>query len=164
MVENPVTIENSSRPPSVPRYLVLRTRERLGHPDIDEIALKRYPEQPTVSSKLRKDILFEGAAWSKSIAYLQGDLNDPGTYRGLGDHLAGLDRKAGTAGNYLFYLAVADRFFSVAISGLGAAGLVDEKQGQWRRVVIEKPFGHASQAAAPPRRRGQTRPGATCRD
>jgi glucose-6-phosphate 1-dehydrogenase len=76
------------------------------------------------------------------MTYLQGDLNDPGTYRRLGDHLAGLDKKVGTAGNYLFYLAVADRFFSVAVSGLGAAGLVDEKQGQWRRVVIEKPFGH----------------------
>ena len=76
------------------------------------------------------------------MTYLQGDLNDPGTYRRLGDHLVGLDKKVGTAGNYLFYLAVADRFFSVAVSGLGAAGLVDEKQGQWRRVVIEKPFGH----------------------
>ena len=76
------------------------------------------------------------------MTYLEGDLNDPGTYRRLRDHLAGLDETAGTAGNYLFYLAVADRFFSVAVSGLGAAGLTDEKGGQWRRVVIEKPFGH----------------------
>src|SRR5215469_8379534 len=85
------------------------------------------------------------AAWrwlTDRMTYLQGDLNDPGTYRRLRDHLAGLDETAGTAGNYLFYLAVADRFFSVAISGLGAAGLADEKAGRWRRVVIEKPFGH----------------------
>jgi glucose-6-phosphate 1-dehydrogenase len=85
------------------------------------------------------------AAWgwlTDRMTYLQGDLNDPGTYQRLGDHLAALDSKAGTAGNYLFYLAVADRFFSVAISGLGAAGLANEKPGQWRRVVIEKPFGH----------------------
>jgi glucose-6-phosphate 1-dehydrogenase len=85
------------------------------------------------------------AAWrwlTERMTYLQGDLNDPGTYRRLGDHLAALDKKTGTASNYLFYLAVADRFFRVAISGLGAAGLVNEKPGQWRRVVIEKPFGH----------------------
>src|ERR1700674_1367062 len=63
-------------------------------------------------------------------------------YRQLGEHLAGLDKTAGTAGNYLFYLAVADRFFSVAVAGLGAAGLVTETHGRWRRVVIEKPFGH----------------------
>jgi glucose-6-phosphate 1-dehydrogenase len=56
--------------------------------------------------------------------------------------LAELDKTAGTAGNYLFYLAVADRFFSVAVAGLGTAGLVTERDRQWRRVVIEKPFGH----------------------
>ena len=60
------------------------------------------------------------------MSYLQGDL-DPGTYRRLGEHLAGLDKTAGTAGNHLFYLAVADRFFGVAVAGLGAAGLVTEE-------------------------------------
>jgi len=75
-------------------------------------------------------------------SYLQGDLNDPGTYRRLGEHLAELDRTSGTAGNRLFYLAVADRFFSAVVAALGAAGLVAEKGRQWRRVVIEKPFGH----------------------
>ena len=76
------------------------------------------------------------------MSYLQGDLNDPATFRRLGEHLSQLDQSDGTAGNYLFYLAVADRFFSVAVDGLGAAGLVREQKGQWRRVVIEKPFGH----------------------
>jgi glucose-6-phosphate 1-dehydrogenase len=76
------------------------------------------------------------------MSYVQGDLNDPGTYRRLGEHLAGLDKKAGTSGNYLFYLAIADRLFGAVVTGLGAAGLVTERDGQWRRVVIEKPFGH----------------------
>jgi glucose-6-phosphate 1-dehydrogenase len=85
------------------------------------------------------------AVWrwlAERMSYLQGDLNDPGTYDRLGQHLAELDKTAGTAGNHLFYLAVADRFFSVAVAGLAAAGLVTERDGQWRRVVIEKPFGH----------------------
>ncbi len=76
------------------------------------------------------------------MSYLQGDLNDPATFRRLAENLAVLDKTAGTAGNYLFYLAVADRFFGPAVAQLGAAGLVTEKDGQWRRVVIEKPFGH----------------------
>jgi glucose-6-phosphate 1-dehydrogenase len=76
------------------------------------------------------------------MSYLQGDLNDPGMYQRLGAHLAELDKSAGTAGNHLFYLAVADRFFKVVVAGLGAAGLTTEPDGQWRRVVIEKPFGH----------------------
>jgi glucose-6-phosphate 1-dehydrogenase len=79
---------------------------------------------------------------TKRMSYLQGDLNDPDAYRRLNEHLTGLDKTAGTAGNRLFYLAIADRFFSVAVAGLGAAGLVTETNNQWRRVVIEKPFGH----------------------
>ena len=85
------------------------------------------------------------AAWrwlADRMSYLQGDLSDEQTHRRLRKHLAGLDKAAGTAGNYLFYLAVADRLFGVTIAKLGAVDLVTERDGQWRRVVIEKPFGH----------------------
>lgn len=76
------------------------------------------------------------------MSYVQGDLSDAQTYKRLNDHLIELDKDAGTSGNRLFYLAIADRFFSVAVDGLGEAGLLAEKDGQWRRVIIEKPFGH----------------------
>jgi len=76
------------------------------------------------------------------MTYLRGDLTDAGMYRRLGEHLAALDRTAGTNGNHLFYLAIADRFFGTVVAALGAAGLVKEDNGHWRRVVIEKPFGH----------------------
>jgi glucose-6-phosphate 1-dehydrogenase len=81
-------------------------------------------------------------AWhwlTSRMSYVQGDLNDPTMYRRLSEHLA---ERHGVEGNYLFYLAVADRFFSVVVAGLGASGLTTERDGQWRRVVIEKPFGH----------------------
>jgi glucose-6-phosphate 1-dehydrogenase len=68
-------------------------------------------------------------AWrwlTSRMSYLQGDLNDPGMYQRLGKHLAELEKSAGTAGNCLFYLAVADRFFKVVVAGLGAAGLTTE--------------------------------------
>src|SRR5262249_25050760 len=42
----------------------------------------------------------------------------------------------------LFYLAVADRFFAPVIEQLGRAGLVQQSERAWRRVIIEKPFGH----------------------
>jgi glucose-6-phosphate 1-dehydrogenase len=88
---------------------------------------------------------FAQATWqwlTDRMSYLPGDLNNPETYRRLGEHLAGLDKSAGTAGNRLFYLAVGDRFFGPAIAALGAANLASESDGQWRRVIIEKPFGH----------------------
>ncbi|HKF59910.1 MAG TPA: hypothetical protein VKB42_01025, partial [Dongiaceae bacterium] len=68
-------------------------------------------------------------AWNtltSRMSYLQGDLTDPNAYQRIGKHLAGLDRDKGTAGNYLFYLAIADRFFGTAVERLGAAGLVRE--------------------------------------
>ena len=87
----------------------------------------------------------DSKAWqwlTERMSYVQGDLNDAQTYKRLDDHLIELDKTAGTSGNRLFYLAIADRFFQVAVAGLGAADLLTEKNGQWRRVIIEKPFGH----------------------
>lgn len=81
------------------------------------------------------------------MSYLQGDLTDSATFRNLGKHLSEQDEKEGTGGNHLFYLAIADRLFSVAVKGLGEADLVTERDGRWRRVVIEKPFGHDASSA-----------------
>ena len=41
----------------------------------------------------------------------------------------------------LFYLAVASQLFGTIVERIGEAGLAEEKQGAWRRVIIEKPFG-----------------------
>ena len=76
------------------------------------------------------------------MSYLQGDLNDPGAYRRLGELLAALGKATDGPRDHLFYLAIADRFFGPVVAGLGAAGLTTERDGRWRRVVIEKPFGH----------------------
>jgi glucose-6-phosphate 1-dehydrogenase len=56
--------------------------------------------------------------------------------------LAEVDTQKQTGGNYLFYLAVADRFFGSTIEQIAKAGLAEEANGVWRRVVVEKPFGH----------------------
>jgi glucose-6-phosphate 1-dehydrogenase len=85
------------------------------------------------------------------VEYIKGDLNDPGLYQTLKQHIEGSSR---TGGNCLFYLAVADRFFAPVVTQLGKAGLFEEnwdedgKQPEhWRRVVIEKPFGHDEASA-----------------
>jgi glucose-6-phosphate 1-dehydrogenase len=76
------------------------------------------------------------------MSYQQGDLNNPDSYTQLKKKLEEIDGSQHTAGNYLFYLAIADRFFGSAVEQLGRSELACEKDGQWRRVVIEKPFGH----------------------
>ena len=82
--------------------------------------------------------------WLKSrMFYLKGDLQDPGTYEAVKNKLAELENSHRTGGNALFYLAVADRFFGTVVDGLGRAELTRTADGgPWRRVVIEKPFGH----------------------
>jgi glucose-6-phosphate 1-dehydrogenase len=76
------------------------------------------------------------------MSYLKGDLNNPDSFAQLKTKLAGIDGNAHTGGNYLFYLAIADRFFATVVEQLGRSELACEKESAWRRVVIEKPFGH----------------------
>jgi glucose-6-phosphate 1-dehydrogenase len=53
-----------------------------------------------------------------------------------------VDLERHTDGNYLFYLATAPKFFAHIVQQLAKAGLSTQENGRWRRVVIEKPFGH----------------------
>jgi len=76
------------------------------------------------------------------MSYLQGDLTDPGTYQRLAAHLKELKKTVGASDNHLFYLAISDRFFATAVSGLAKAKLTRQSAENWRRVIIEKPFGH----------------------
>jgi len=84
----------------------------------------------------------EALAWFRQrLHYLRGDFADPATFANLRDQLAALDATQHTGGNYLFYLATAPKFFSPIVQQLGAAKLSLQENNQWRRVVIEKPFG-----------------------
>ena len=89
-------------------------------------------------------IPFDEEAWgflADRISFIGGDLNDAEIYRQLGAHLKKIDAQNGTQGNVVFYLAVAASMFGPIVDQLGAAGLVDQSEGNFRRVIIEKPFG-----------------------
>ena len=96
------------------------------------------------------------AAWGRlagAMAYIQGDITKPDVYADIRRALDDAEKTHGTLGNVIFYLAVADRFFGIVVDQLGAAKLTeqagDESGGRrfWRRVVIEKPFGHSLESA-----------------
>ncbi|HEY3845709.1 MAG TPA: glucose-6-phosphate dehydrogenase, partial [Acetobacteraceae bacterium] len=97
----------------------------------------------------------DDTAWQRLagvMSYVKGDFNDPGLFDKLHAHLNDVANTHQTQGNVLFYLAVADRFFGPIIENLGHAGLPDEElrdehAQRWRRVVIEKPFGHDLESA-----------------
>ncbi|MEE9218976.1 MAG: glucose-6-phosphate dehydrogenase [Acidobacteriota bacterium] len=74
--------------------------------------------------------------------YIAGDYRDAAVYERLRRKLSDADRAHGTGGNYLFYLATPPSFFCETVRQLGQAGLAAQADGRWRRVIIEKPFGH----------------------
>src|SRR5690348_3278016 len=76
------------------------------------------------------------------LFYQRGDFGDPQTFSQLRTRLAEIDKQNQTQGNYLFYLATAPKFFASIVQQLGTAELAKQEDGRWRRVVIEKPFGH----------------------
>ncbi|MCC8554180.1 glucose-6-phosphate dehydrogenase [Xanthomonas hortorum] len=89
---------------------------------------------------------FDTDTWEwlrERMHYLRGDFTDLGAYQALDGVLEKLHKRYGTQGNVLFYLATAARFFEPVLLNLGEAGLVKQRQGEgWRRVIVEKPFGH----------------------
>src|SRR5215469_11286765 len=90
---------------------------------------------------------------SKKMLYVQGDIADPELYERLRGVLADVEKSHRTQGNVIFYLAIGDQFFGPVIEQLGKAKLTNQNEDQkanrrfWRRVVIEKPFGHSLHSA-----------------
>ncbi len=81
---------------------------------------------------------FDKEAWdfvASRITHFAGDLTQSDTYARLYDVV---ER---TGGNAIFYLAVASQLFGTIVEHIGAVGLSEEKDGCFRRVIIEKPFG-----------------------
>jgi glucose-6-phosphate 1-dehydrogenase len=81
-------------------------------------------------------------AFVKKLHYVSGDFGDPGLYKKLSDKLGQIEKEGGTEGNVLFYMATSPSFFTGVVAKLGEAGLTKQEEHKWRRVVIEKPFGH----------------------
>ena len=86
----------------------------------------------------------DAQAWSwltQRIHYMRGDFTQPETFTDL-KRLLAEQQEHNNTGNVLFHLAVSDRFFGPVIEQLGHIGLTQQSKQAWRRVIIEKPFGH----------------------
>ena len=108
----------------------------------DELSLDQFRDQ--VTSFLQpgdkgSEVL---ESFKRRLSYHRGDFSDPSMYSALEARLGELDRQFDTEGNYLFYLATAPKFFGQIVHQLGESQLSSQDNGRWRRIVIEKPFGH----------------------
>jgi glucose-6-phosphate 1-dehydrogenase len=84
---------------------------------------------------------------SKGIRFVSGEFGDDAAFDKLRETIEALDKERGTNGNHAFYLSIPPKAFPLVTQQLSRSGLADPKPDQFRRVVIEKPFGHDLQSA-----------------
>ena len=107
-------------------------------PEKVEAAIREGANTPVTETTLKQ--LMSG------LVVVNGQYNDVETYRSLGHTMDKMSAERGTNGNYAFYLAIPPELFPTVLGGIGTAGLCAEDDG-WRRVVVEKPFGHDLESA-----------------
>ncbi|BDI22725.1 glucose-6-phosphate dehydrogenase [Herbiconiux sp. L3-i23] len=96
-------------------------------------AVKQYARTP-----------FDEDVWkqlAQGIRFVSGTFDDDAAFEELKSTIEALDRERGTMGNHAFYLSIPPKSFPIVTEQLRRSGLAEQKDGTWRRVVIEKPFG-----------------------
>ena len=91
---------------------------------------------------------FDAAVWdsfARGLYYMAGDVGEDKCYTDMARCLEEIERDRRTAGNVLFYLSTQPSQYAEAALGIGKAGLA--KGNGWRRIVVEKPFGHDLKSA-----------------
>jgi len=96
-------------------------------------AVKQFSED----TKFDEDVW---KAFAAGLFYCAGDIDDPALYQQLAAKLAEVEQARHTGGNVLFYLSIQPSQYASTALGIGSAGL--GKGNGWRRLIVEKPFGH----------------------
>lgn len=116
--------------------------------DFDLVGFAR--DSTDVETRLREAVIvharapFDSEVWealAERIHLVQGSFDDTAAFAALAARLAELDVRRGKPGNYVFYLSIPPSAFATVCGQLAIAGLNRGDRG-WRRVVVEKPFGH----------------------
>ncbi|MEP7354338.1 MAG: glucose-6-phosphate dehydrogenase [Acidobacteriota bacterium] len=97
--------------------------------------------------KYSEDTSLDASLWSRfesNLHYVTGDLNDENLYTALGAKIAEIKHSS-----VLFYLSTQPSYYGPVVDAIGHAGLnkAPEGSGGWRRIIIEKPFGHDLESA-----------------
>ncbi|MEV0072853.1 MULTISPECIES: glucose-6-phosphate dehydrogenase [unclassified Amycolatopsis] len=93
---------------------------------------------------------FKESVWNRlaeGIRFVQGTFDDDDAFDRLAQTVKDLDAERGTGGNTAFYLSIPPGAFPVVTKQLARSGLAATDATTWRRVVIEKPFGHDLKSA-----------------
>jgi glucose-6-phosphate 1-dehydrogenase len=90
-----------------------------------------------------EDSPFDESIWQsfeQSLYYVAGDLQDPNCYKAIKTKLAEIEQAHQTKDNVVFYLSTQPSYYAKVVELIGAVQMHIAKG--WRRIVVEKPFGH----------------------
>ncbi|MGN0065153.1 MAG: glucose-6-phosphate dehydrogenase [Nocardioides sp.] len=79
---------------------------------------------------------------AEGFRFVPGSFDDDAAFEALRHTVEELDLTRGSGGNLAFYLAIPPGLFGTVATQLRKHHLADPAPGSWRRVVVEKPFGH----------------------
>lgn len=82
------------------------------------------------------------ASLEQGFRFVSGAFDDDEGFEELSRTVAELDVTRGTGGNHAFYLSIPPSWFGPVCEQLERVGLSTPREDTWRRVIIEKPFGH----------------------
>jgi glucose-6-phosphate 1-dehydrogenase len=102
-------------------------------------AVKQYARTPWNESVWKQ--------LSENIRFVSGEFDDDAAFDRLKATIDELDAKVGTNGNHAFYLSIPPKAFAQVCTQLKRSGLAEAGPDEFRRVVIEKPFGRDLQTS-----------------
>jgi glucose-6-phosphate 1-dehydrogenase len=122
-----------------PGFMLLGfARRDFGNEDFSELARKAAEEHSRTP--------FRDEVWdrlSASIQFVQGSFDDDDAFDRLAQTLQDSERSHGIGGNAAFYLSIPPAAFPTVLKQMERTGMASNSDsGGWRRVVVEKPFGH----------------------
>ncbi len=85
--------------------------------------------------ELRDDIW---SSLAEGMSYVQLDFGDDAGWDRLEQVLAKVDEERNTCGNRVYYCAIPPPVFPTVVEAIGKR----RKESGWRRLIVEKPFGH----------------------
>jgi glucose-6-phosphate 1-dehydrogenase len=113
-------------------------RRDWGQGEFEQLA--REAAQQHARTEFREDVWRRIA---ESLCFLPGSFDDNDAFDGLASKLGELQESHGVQGNAAFYLSIPPAAFEMVLEQMDRTGMADNaKAGGWRRVVVEKPFGH----------------------
>ena len=84
---------------------------------------------------------------SEGFRFVPGTFDDPAAFDLLAKTVAERDEDRGSGGKHAFYHSIPPGVFDTVCEPLERCGLTKAEGDSWRRVIIEKPFGHDLKSA-----------------